>query len=70
MFFGSLCAIVYGHKIFYSLKLKKKKSLLDFTNSNFGEDPQVYCVSKKDEREEITKWIWTTIYTKMIMTLQ
>ena len=34
------------------------------TNSNFGEDPKVSCVSKKDEREKVTKWIWTTIYTQ------
>ena len=30
-------------------------SLLSSTNSNFGENPQIYCISKKDEREEVEK---------------
>ena len=30
-------------------------SLLGSTNSNFGENPQIYCISKKDEREEVEK---------------
>ena len=48
--------------------------LLGSTNSNFGEEPLVSCVSKEDEREEVweevTKWIETTIYIQMIMTFQ
>jgi len=54
---NSLWAQIFPHDTtkfigFYSLK---KKSLLGFTNSNFGKDPQVYCVSKKDESEEVEK---------------
>ena len=30
-------------------------NLLGSTNSNFGENLQISCVSKKDEREEIEK---------------
>ena len=30
-------------------------SLLGSTNSNFKENPQVSCVSKKDEKEEVEK---------------
>ena len=30
-------------------------SLLGFTNSNFEENPQISCVSKKDEKEEVEK---------------
>ena len=30
-------------------------SLLGSTNSNFEENPQIYCISKKDEREEVEK---------------
>ena len=30
-------------------------TLLGFTNTNFGEDPQVSCISKKDEKEEVEK---------------
>ena len=48
--------------------------LLGSINNNFGEDSHVSCVSKEDEREEVweevTKWIETTIYIQMIMTLQ
>ena len=32
---------------------KKKKKKIQVTNSNFEENPQVSCVSKKDEREEV-----------------
>ena len=45
---------------------------MGFTNSNFGKDPQVSCISKKDERKEvekklpneyeplfILKWLWS-----------
>ena len=32
-----------------------QSSLLGSTNSNFGEDLQVFCIFKKDEREEIGK---------------
>ena len=51
IFFGFLCAIVYGHKIFPMTQ----PSLLGSTNSNLGENSQVYCISKKDEREEVEK---------------
>ena len=40
---------------FHYLTLKKKKKKNQLTNSNFGEDPQVPCVSKKYEREEVEK---------------
>ena len=42
---------MYGHKIFPMTQ----PSLLGSTNSNFGENPQIYCISKKDEREEVKK---------------
>ena len=51
IFFGFLCAIVYGHKILHMTQ----PSLLGSTNSNFKENPQVSCVSKKDEKEEVEK---------------
>ena len=30
-------------------------SLLGFINSNFDKDPQVSCISKKNENEEVEK---------------
>ena len=42
---------MYGYKFVPTTQ----PTLLGFTNSNFGEDPQVSCISKKDEREEVEK---------------
>ena len=42
-------------KGYYKFVPRIQPSLLGFTNSNFGEDSQVSCVSKKDEKEEIEK---------------
>ena len=42
-------------KRYYKFALKIQPSLLGSINSNFREDPQISCVSKKDEREEVTK---------------
>ena len=43
------CGLIPG---LFSLLHNKKTRL---TNSNFGEYPQVSCVSKKDEREKVEK---------------
>ena len=44
--------MIYGH--FHNLATTKttKKPI---TNNNFGEDPQVSCVSKKNEKEVVKK---------------
>ena len=41
-----------GH---YKFVLKIQPNLLGSINSNFDEDPQVSCVSKKNENEEVEK---------------
>ena len=41
------------YKFFRMIQL----NLLGSTNSNFGEDPYVFCVFKKDEKEEVEKML-------------
>ena len=40
---------------YYKFFSRIQSTLLGFTNINNGEGPQVYCVSKKDGREEVEK---------------
>ena len=42
-------------KSYYKFVSKVQPSILGSTNSKFGKDPQVFCVFKKDEREEVEK---------------
>ena len=42
-------------KGYYKFFSRIQPNLLGSTNSNFGENPHVFCVFKKDEKEEVEK---------------
>ena len=55
LFLDNICSTHGLLNDYYKFFSRIQSTLLGFTNKNNGEGPQVYCVSKKDGREEVEK---------------